>query len=213
MIKVNLLKDRTSQAQVDTLGPVGKKTYKEILSISSDGFNEPEINPLVKLLIMLVPVALMYLYEYKVTKESQEKVSKITLEVQQTEAIRDEKKTLVDGVNLLKAELDARKPLIAEFRKIGVEKLQGIKVLDQLQDLIPIQIWVTEVVLNRTQIDITGISTSDKELNVFQQNFEDSVFFDNILIYNSIETKSERGDNLISFRMRANVSAEVQRGG
>lgn len=213
MIKVNLLKDRTSQAPVDALGPVGKKTYKEILSIGSDGFNEPEINPLVKLLIMLVPVALMYLYEYKVTKESQEKVSKITLEVQQTEAIRDEKKVLVDGVNLLKAELEARKPLIAEFRKIGVEKLQGIKVLDQLQDLIPIQIWVTEVVLNRTQIDITGISTSDKELNVFQQNFEDSVFFDNILIYNSIETKSDRGDNLISFRMRANVSAEVQRGG
>ncbi len=212
MIKVNLLKDKTT-VEVDPLASVGKKTYKEILSIGSDGFVEPEINPIVKICIMLLPVALLYFYEYKITKEAKEKVSRITTEVQQTEAIRDQKKLLVDSVLLLKAETEARKPLITEFRKISVEKLQGIKVLDQLQDLIPLQIWITEVILNRSQIDITGVSTSDKELNVFQKNFEDSVYFDNILIYNSIESKSDRGDSLISFKMRANVSMEARSGG
>lgn len=213
MIKVNLLRDKTSQDQVDQLGQVGKKTYKEILLIGSDGFTEPEIHPLVKILIMLLPVGLMYYYEITMTDKSRQKVSQITQEIQQTEAIRNEKKTLVNNVQILRAELDARKPLLNEFKKISLQKLQGVKILDHLQDLIPSQIWVTEVLLNRSQIDIAGVSTSDNELNLFQKNFEGSPFFDNILIYNSIETKSELGDSLISFKMKASVISEVPRGG
>lgn len=209
MIRVNLLRDKTDVAPVEQLANVGKKTYKEILGVSSDGFVEPEINPALKILIMVLPLVLLYLYEMKIKKDAQVKVSRITAEVQQTETIRDEKKIIVDGINLLKTELEYRVPILNEFKKISKEKLHGIKILDQLQDLLPPQIWVTEIDLDRTRIDIAGVSTSDKELTVFQRNFEDSAYFENILIYNSIESKTDRGDSIISFKMKANFTSEV----
>ena len=209
MIRVNLLRDKTEAAPVEHLQNVGKKTYKEILGVTRDGFVEPEINPALKILFMVLPLALMYLYEMKIKKDAQAKVSRITAEVQQTETIRDEKKIIVDGINQLKSEYEYRVPILNEFKKISKEKLHGIKILDQLQDLLPPQIWVTEVDLDRVRIDIAGVSTSDKELTVFQRNFEDSAYFENILIYNSIESKTDRGDSIISFKMKANFTTEV----
>lgn len=209
MIRVNLLRDKTEVAPVEHLKSVGKKTYKEILGVGKEGFVEPEINPALKILMMVLPLALMYLYEMKIKKDAQVKVSRITAEVQQTETIRDEKKIIVDGINQLKQDYEYRVPILNEFKKISKEKLHGIKILDQLQDLLPPQIWVTEVYLDRVQIDIAGVSTSDKELTVFQRNFEDSAYFENILIYNSIESKTDRGDTIISFKMKANFTSEV----
>lgn len=208
MIRVNLLRDKTDVAPVDPLKNVGKKTYKEILLIG-EGYSEPEINPLIKVLMMVIPLALLYFYEMKIKSDAQEKVSRITAEVQQTETIRDQKKVIVDSLALLKTEYEYREPILNEFKKISKEKLHGIKILDQLQDLLPTQIWVTEVDLDRSRIDIGGVSTSDKDLTTFQRNFEDSIYFDNILIYNSIESKTERGDSLITFKMRANFTPEV----
>ncbi len=212
MIRVNLLRDKTEATSVEQLSDVGKKTYKEILHIKG-GFTEPEIGPALKLVIMVIPLVVIYLYEMKVKNDAQANVSRITAEVQQTETIRDQKKAILDSINLLKREYEYRLPILNEFKKISKEKLHGIKILDQLQDLLPGQIWVTEVDLDRSKIDIAGVSTSDKELTVFQKNFEDSIYFDNILIYNSIESKTQSGDSIISFRMKANFSREVLGGG
>lgn len=210
MIKVNLLRDKTTVAEAEkSSGPVVKKSYVGILSNKGGGgYAEPEVGPMVKLLIMLIPVASFYLYEMKLQSDAAKKVSRITDEVAQTTTIRDQKKQIVDTLNVFKAEYEVRVPILNEFKLISKEKLHGIKILDQLQDLIPPKIWLTEIDLDRTRIDISGISASDKELTVFQRNFEDSVF-ENILIYNSIESKTERGDTIISFRMKANFKNGV----
>jgi hypothetical protein len=213
LIKVNLLRDKTNTTDVAHLANVGKKTYKEILGVKKDGFVEPEVSPAIKILIMVVPLGLFYLYEMKIQKDAQQKVSRITAEIQQTEGIRDEKKQLVSAITNLKREYDVRLPILNEFKKISKEKVHGVKMLDQLQDLLPPELWVTEVDLDRTQIDIAGISTSDKQLTIFQKNLEDSIYFENILIYNSIENKVESGDSNISFKMKANFSKEVLGGG
>ncbi len=212
MIKVNLLKDKTDQAHTGAIENTSHRGYKDILSIG-DNFAEPEVGPAIKLLIIVIPVALFYFYEMKIKKDAQVKVSRITEEVQRTQTIRDEKKTIVDALSLLKTEYDYRKPILDEFKKISYEKLHGIKILDQLQDLLPTQIWVTSVDLDRTRIDVAGYSVSDKALTVFQKNFEDSAYFRNILIYNSIEEKTQNGDSVTSFKMKANFNAEARRGG
>lgn len=220
MIRVNLLRDKTETAATSAVGDLGTRTYQEILSSKSGVKKRPleflsntELNPAIKLLIMVVPVALFYFYEMQERNSAQAKVSHIMAEVNQTKTIRDEKKVLVDAINVFKAEYDARMPILNEFKLISKEKLHGIKILDQLQDLIPPQTWVTDVTLDRSQIDIAGIATSDKELTAFQKNFEDSIYFENILIYGSIESKAENGDTIHNFKMKANFSKEVLGGG
>lgn len=222
MIRVNLLRDKTETPATDPHGNLGTTTYKEILSMKSGGGGGgsfgysgggAEVGPVIKLLIIVVPVVLLYLYEMKINKDAQVRVSHIMSELEKTKTIRDEKKVLVDAINVYKGEFEARLPILNEFKLISKEKLHGIKILDQLQDLLPAQIWVTQVDLNRTQIDITGFSISDQELTVFQKNLEDSIYFENILIYNSIETKSDSGDIVISFKMKANFSNGVIGGG
>lgn len=213
MIKVNLLRDRTDIPDVDPLHSVGRKTYKEILGVGKESFGEPEINPLFKLVMMILPVALLYGYEIKIKKDAQEKVSKIAAEVEQTREISNQKKKQVEDISEIKREAEARLALLKEFRSISKEKLHGIKILDQLQDLVPAQIWITGLSLDRQRIDLAGTATSAKVLENFQKNFEDSAYFSNILIYNSEESKTEKGDLVINFRMKAGFSVGVLSGG
>lgn len=206
MIKVNLLTDRSLDKSSNKL--VGKLTYNEILKIGGGKGPKKEEGPALKLLILILPIALLYGYEKYIHKRAKERVAFITAELLSIETLRDEKRAQVAVIEKQKKELEVRQPILKELKKISQEKIQGVIVMDRLQDLIPYQVWLSDVTYNRFQLDISGFAVTDNDLTLFQKNFEDSNFFTDILIYNSVESKTENA-NYVAFKMKANYLEKI----
>lgn len=204
MIKVNLLLDHTEE-KVE--GTMGQMSYAEVLKRNKDGGPIKlgiDVPPAAKLLIIALPMILLFGFEKYKNNANNKAMGSLVTRHESIKQQREQRIKEAEGIRDLEAELKANKALLAEFRKIDEERLLPIRVLDNLQDILPFQVWLTTVDLSRVSINVNGVSVSENDLTQFQQNLDDSPFFRNILIYNSVEQRSEAG-RYVSFKLRANV--------
>lgn len=206
MIKVNLLRDRT-QENLNVPANVGQMSYGEILQRNRAGgpiklgFDLP---PSLKLVILVLPLILVVGIEKYSVSSNNKAISGLLQQLSRAERERDASREAVAKIRIREAELEASRALLYDFRQIDKDRLLPIKVLDALQDLLPFQVWLSNIQLERTRINIEGVSVSENDLTQFQQNLESSLFFDNILIYNQQELRNEIG-RYVSFRLRAGI--------
>lgn len=206
MIKVNLLRDRTQEKDA-AASATGQMSYAEVLKRNRAGGPIQlgfDVHPFLKLIIMVVPLALVFSYEKYTTSVNQKAMGSLVFQLDKAKQDRERSRAEVAKIREREAELDASRVLLTEFRKIDYERLLPIRVLDSIQDILPFQAWLQTVNLTRTNINVDGVAVSENDLTQFQQNLMESQFFSNILIYNSVELRNEVG-RYVSFKLRANV--------
>lgn len=206
MIKVNLLRDRT-QENADIPANAGQMSYAEILQRNKAGgpiklgMNFP---PSLKLLIIVLPLLLVVGFEKFTSYKNGQAISGLLQQLSKVERDRESARVTVAKIREREAELEASRTLLNGFRKIDTDRLLPIRVLDAIQDLLPFQVWLRTIMLERTSINVDGVAVSENDLTLFQQNLEASEYFDNILIYNQQELRNEVG-RYVSFKLKATV--------
>ncbi|MCO5114266.1 MAG: PilN domain-containing protein [Bdellovibrionaceae bacterium] len=206
MIKVNLLRDRT-QENLAIPANANQLSYGEILQRNKAGGPIKlglELPPSMKLLIIVLPLISIIAVEKYTVSRNNNAISGLLQQLSRAERQREESREAVAKIRVRESELDASRTLLNDFRQIDKDRLLPIKVLDAIQDLLPFQVWLNNVQLERTGINVEGVAVSENDLTQFQQNLEASQYFNNILIYNQQELRNEVG-RYVSFRLRAGI--------
>ena len=206
MIKVNLLRDRT-QENLAVPANANQLSYGEILQRNKAGGPIKlglELPPSMKLLIIVLPLISIIAVEKYTVSRNNNAISGLLQQLSRAERQREESREAVAKIRVRESELDASRTLLNDFRQIDKDRLLPIKVLDAIQDLLPFQVWLNNVQLERTGINVEGVAVSENDLTQFQQNLEASQYFNNILIYNQQELRNEVG-RYVSFRLRAGI--------
>lgn len=209
MIKVNLLNDRSLKKN-EEIANVGKMSYADVLKMgrsrsSGGGFaNDDEVPMIYKVAAIALPVVLLFLYEKKATSDANKIMSQLTVDMQNVEEIKRQKEEIIAATKNTSLELEASRAVLKELQNIDYFRLMAIRALDNLQDIMPYQVWLQSVDMDRNSINIDGVAVSDNDLTQFQQNLEQSIYFKDILIYNSMELKAG-GGKYVGFKLRANL--------
>ena len=89
-----------------------------------------------------------------------------------------------------KGRLESQINVIAELSK---RRLEEVIALDNLQQLIPQRIWLTEVKLENHKMNMHGFAISENDISEFIKNLDDSVFFTNVNLSGTVESRSDQG--------------------
>lgn len=70
-------------------------------------------------------------------------------------------------------------------------RMQEVKVLDSLQKIIPVKVWLSRIEIGSGRVDLQGMTTTDQGLTSFMDALASSVFLKDISLIKSQETNED----------------------
>ena len=205
MIKVNLLKNRGTNATAATQADFQTSFETSFDSTSSGSSGSTEGSPLAKIFIILLPTILLYAYEtYNIddlkTRANNEiqKLSTIEIEVRQNASTAELAKKLQDEINSLEDR-------VKKIKDISKVRLREIRIVDYIQNIIPDRVWLQSLNLVDGKAQINGSSLSDDQLNRFMESLEKKNYFKSVILLRAIEQKGPEG-NVKVFDLTAEIN-------
>lgn len=190
MIKINLLRDVTE---------VNRTRFTSVTTLGGGSGSGSE--NVVKIGLMLVPViGLMFFEQYNLSTKKgqyaalQEKVAdtrknveKLKPEIEEVKRFQKEKSRLTIQVDTIK--------------KLSKERLQNVKALSALQTIIPTRAWLESIKIEkdkekdkeRIKVTLSGFATEDVVVSEFMGGLEQSIFFSNVTLKDSVDAKTTDG--------------------
>lgn len=84
---------------------------------------------------------------------------------------------------------------LSVMQKIVDERLLAVTGLDQIQSAIPEEVWLKEVRFDNSDFTITGISTTNKQIQNFVEELEKTNLFSSVNLDRSAEDRSDEYQN------------------
>lgn len=194
MIRINLLQDVTAKV---AQAPQQTKIQTAIAQVA----NFSDI--LVKIGIAFIPLVLTLFYEaYEVgqKKESLEKLSqKVTAVKGQTSGLGKE----IDAVKRFQEEKSKLDQQVDTIRKLSRERLQNVKAMSALQDIIPLKAWITDLRLEREKVSLNGFAIDGIVVSEFVKSLDESIYFKEVTFTIAEATTSE--GNVKSFSIKCSL--------
>jgi hypothetical protein len=197
VIKINLARQRQA-------GASGESRPAQVRS--GGGVDQLRELPLrkvgVPILAALVATYLFHQYKDEELKKLDSYSNKLNAEVVQlqteinkVENLEAQKDSLEEGEKNLRAKIDA-------IRKLVSDRADPPKLLTQLSNGIPKDVWLTEFKVDKMDISIRGASLGFNQVSDFMKNLSDSSYFVDIDLKNSQQGK-DQGYEVASFELNA----------
>lgn len=179
MIRINLLREsirgssseRTVAASSSTnLGSGG--------SILGGVTNVAEL--FIKITLFFVPMIGMMVYENIVLSQKRDEVAKLESEnatlVQQTTGLDGQ----IKAARKLEEEKNRLQSQIEIIKKLSKERLNNVRALSAIQDVIPQKVWLTSLKFEKEKVELKGLSQDRTEVTDFTNALDRSIYFQDV---------------------------------
>lgn len=195
MIEINLL--RNSGGGGNSIAGAGTNTsFTKTSAFGTGGGTTAVVSSkgmTIKLVILLMgPLGVIgYQYYNKYTLNEKLEQNNKVLNAKKEEAKSFGPKLLeVKKLEEEKAKLRAQ---VETIKKLSRDRLQGVKALDALQELIPQKTWFLTLKFIDKKVELTGYTLDDLEVSKLMQDMEESVHFAGVHLLSTKEVKTEKG--------------------
>lgn len=180
MIEVNLLRAMNSDSTIAT-------------SVFSGDASSDQKTMATKLVYLLVPVILLIVWEQYSVGELNNQMNLMRAQVNQKTGQLSKYGPQVEAVRKIKEEkvqLDGR---VEAIKNLSQERLTLVRAMDALHNITPKEVWLDEIQLKGKGFVITGFASEDLVVSRFMQNLEESIFFNEIILVGTEESRSSDG--------------------
>jgi len=182
VIKVNLLKsavqtrdfDGSSEFNFDAGGMDGEGTLGQVKKIA----------------LMFSFTILIFCYEKYNISNMQEITASLTVNLKKHQSDLAKLKAETGDLRKVKSEIGKIQEKIDLIQKVSGKRLKELKALDYLQSIIPDGMWLKSFNYDGKRAKIKGVALTDRDLNDFVSKLEDSNYFEDVLLINSIKDNS-----------------------
>lgn len=185
MIKVNLLQRMSSQ---NVKAASAESFFSQATAEQSTLSGTIRNQFLARVLVLLIGPVSLYLYEMNNIGQLQAQEDQLRPQLDELQAYNlkaANSKAEVDKFKQDEARIQAR---IMALNKISLERLNEIKILDFLQQIIPEKVWLSTVDFKNGQISLSGFAGSNDDISRFQEVLTKSAFLRNVTLSSSRET-------------------------
>ncbi len=202
MIRVNLLKTERKEVEEGPRVPLeasAEKPFKEKTPGKKAGPRTPPGN-LIAFLIVAVLGALAFLQKQSLDKE-RNLLAEAQAEQQRLQPIVEK----LDAIEWQKTYLEKKLSLIHELR---AQQGTAVHILNELSRNLPDWVWLTEVTLNRTGLQIKGRALSNVLISDYVRNLESCGLYATVGIINT-QVRSESNNSFLDFTLSATLVPPV----
>lgn len=183
MLRINLLLDS---------GGSGGSTQGSGYSLPTFSGDDP-FDLVIKISLAILPVVLIYAYNFYNTVQKKDEVSRLQMEVT---VAKEKLKSLDPDVKEIEKFQEEKRKLDSQLdviKKLSKERLKNVKSLDALQDIIPQKAWISDLKFNENKVELTGYATDDIVISEFMHALGSSIYFANVNLTASTEEKRSEG--------------------
>lgn len=153
MIRINLLPVRAAQK---------KEKFRSQLSIL-----------VLTLVLVILACGVVYFQQQNKNQNLQNEIAEINRRNAELQKIIGE----VRDYEKRKADLEQKLQVLGELKQ---QKTGPVRLMDELSDALPPELWLTSFAEQGGSIDLAGIADSEQTVALFMQQLEESPFYQNI---------------------------------
>ena len=192
MIKVNLLRDGTVTAVKG--GGAGGATLSGLTGLGGAAASSGSARGLlIKAILIVVPIGGGYVYVGQEKDRLLENYKKIQGEVQKKESRAKELGTEMKAIEEFKSEKARLQVQVDTIKKLSQERLKNVKALEAIQNIIPEKVWLTNVKMTDSKIEMGGNAVDDSGVSDFMAALEASKFFTSVRLVGTTEEQKKDG--------------------
>lgn len=179
MIKINLAKSGGGGAAA----PASLGLSGDIIITNED----LQKHGLIRILILMIPPALLYLYQQSVLPDLISSRDQKAASLSQLQTYNSQMQKAVQEIKKFKEEEVKIQARINYIEKVSKNRLREIKVMELVQQVIPEKVWLSRMESKDGSLVITGMAMSDYEISTFMEGLTKSVFFLDVNLMSSSE--------------------------
>lgn len=187
MIKVNLAKSI----------PVGSSPSAAGLTEVADGLQlggeQIQKQGAIRLLLMLVFPAGLYMYESQNIPELQRQVVAKTAEIDVLVAKNNNAKGAVEEILKFNEDKEKLQKQVDTLESLQKDRDREVKILDNIQKEIPERVWLKKIEFKDTELHILGTAMADADVAAFIESLGKIYTILNVIPVRSADEVSERG--------------------
>ena len=175
-------------------------------NLDDDIFMEDKASPFSKIKIdpkeligFLIRLALCFVGVLVLKYFEQQNLNKLksqqTIANQELSTLQEQKKQLqgqVDGFGKLKERSKEFNNKLNIMQKIANNRLSAVTGLDQIQSMIPEEVWLEKVAFSNRKFEIQGYSTTNKQIQNFVEQLEQTNSFSTVGLERVAEDRGKR---------------------
>jgi Tfp pilus assembly protein PilN len=134
----------------------------------------------VKIALFFVPMIGTMVYENIVLGQKRDEVIRLEAEnaalIQETAGLDPQikaAKKLEEEKNRLQSQVDT-------IKKLSKERLNNVRALSALQDVIPQKVWLTSLKFEKEKVELKGLSQDRTEVTEFTNALDNSIYFQDV---------------------------------
>lgn len=182
MIKVNLLHQSL---------PVNRGSSENIsaMDLSDDVVAQKEVQKqfLIRILVIILGPVGFYFYESTTISQLVAQEQQLIPQVQELRNFNADAANIKAEVEQFKADETKIQARIEALGKLSAERLNEIKILDFLQQVVPEKVWLSKLEFKSGEILIAGYASTNDEISKFQEVLTKSAFLKNVTLSSSKE--------------------------
>lgn len=183
MIKINLVKSRITE------GTGASQANIDFDATTSSARTEG----LIKLILMSGFVVGAVLYRGNQIDELSAKAAQLQQQLSEAQTVLNQKIEEAASKGALESEARELENKLSIIRDLSGLRLVEVKALDFIQSVVPEKLWLNSISYSNSKFSILGTSISDEEINEFINALEESPYFTEVILLQSIEKAGSEG--------------------
>jgi Tfp pilus assembly protein PilN len=209
VIKINLLKNKGKQGAAAE-GPTVTRTTFSLGQNSDNGGSGGEsssgsIGALVRLILILAVPAGLAVYEQENLGTLRKELAKINNDINQMNAEQSNLSKVHDVVQQHVADRDRIQADIESLKLLSKIRLRETRALDEFQNIMPRQVWLGAIRVQKLKFEIVGYSTKSEDISMFLKSMEESSKFNEVLLSSTTEEPNVMGMNIKRFEVSGSL--------
>ncbi len=183
MIRVNLLQQAVQKSSGVEEG------FSSLDNFSEDAVALKEIQKqfFIRILVVFIGPIGLYLYESNHLAQLRSQEDALIPQVEELRSFNANSAEIKAEVEKFKEDETKIQARIGALNKLSGERLNEIKMLDFLQQIIPEKVWLSQLDFRAGQLLIAGYASANDEISKFQEILTKSAFLKNVTLASSKE--------------------------
>lgn len=155
--------------------------------VGADELKEIKNQAFARLFIIFLPTLGMYVYEYQHIPSLQDRIVKLTSEIEKVKGYNAKQAPAVSEIKKFKEDEKKIQDRIAVLDRLSKERSNEIKVLHLVQQTIPEKAWLTKLDIQDGKANISGLALNDSDISIFMETLSKSVFLSDVSLVSASE--------------------------
>lgn len=181
MIKINLLHQNQPK------GPSAGEPLSQMDTEDSQYQKEVQKQFLIRVLVVIMAPVGLYLYESNIMSGLRARQSSLQPQIAELAEFNSKAAEIKAEVEKFKEDEAKIQMRIQALNSLSRQRLNEIKILDFIQQVIPEKVWLSELDFKGGEILMVGYAASNDEISKFQEVLTKSAFLKNVNLASSKE--------------------------